>query len=209
MDTPGFRDLLRSAQAGDGDAADRLWAATRAYLRHCAPQCAGVDPPDDHSDLVQRACLQAWQKLDQFRGGDDDERTVAQYRGWLRQILQRQSMNVRRDARRQRRHPGAELISLDADDSSRRAPEPVASDLTPGRALLAAERAGAVRAAVEQIPDEVARHVVRMRFFEGQSLHQIAAGLGIGYDLVRQRFHSGMRFLERVLEFDGGALDTP
>ena len=47
------------------------------------------------------------------------------------------------------------------------------------------------------------REIVRLCFFDGLSLRQIAERLQLSYDKVRQRYHRSLKVLEREL---GGLL---
>jgi RNA polymerase sigma-70 factor (ECF subfamily) len=70
----------------------------------------------DPSDVAQQALVQAWQKLQDFRGQSDGE-----LRGWLRSILTRCLADCARDLNRAKRDLGREC-SLEAvlTDSSQR-----------------------------------------------------------------------------------------
>jgi len=56
-----------------------------------------------------------------------------------------------------------------------------------------------IRAALERIPDETDRTIVRLRFFAGLSLHQIAEQLAMSYDKVVERSHAGLKSVEKEL----------
>src|SRR5207253_10243747 len=74
--------LLQQAQAGDGQAFERLFAGYRPYLRRMIalrldPKLrARVDP----SDEVQETQLEVFRRLDEFL-----KRQPMPFRGWLRQ----------------------------------------------------------------------------------------------------------------------------
>src|SRR5205823_6394028 len=76
--------------------------------------------------------------------------------------------------------------------------DPAASDPTPSANVQADEQARLIRAALERIPDTTDREMVRLCFFEGLSLRQIAERLNLTYDEVRERYHSSLRLLERA-----------
>ncbi len=149
----GFRDLLRKAQSGDEGAAERILTIVRGHLSQSAAKFADLGhAAESTSDLVQEASLKVWQRLDQFRGGESDDETLAMFLAWSVQ-------NVR-----------------------------------------ANEEADVIRDAVNRLPDELDRAMLRLRFFEGRSLRQIAEELPLSYDQVRDRFRGIMRRLERELE---------
>ena len=62
------------------------------------------------------------------------------------------------------------------------------------------ERSLLVQRALENIPDEADREIIRLFFFEQLSLSQIAQRLDWSYDRVRERYRQGMRQLERLLQ---------
>ena len=57
-----------------------------------------------------------------------------------------------------------------------------------------------VRRAVEQIPDDADRGIIRLFFFEQLSMSRIAERFGWTYDQVRERYRRGIRQLERLLQ---------
>ena len=62
------------------------------------------------------------------------------------------------------------------------------------------ERLRAVRSALERITDAADREVLRLRFFDGWSLRQIARHLRLNHEHVRQRYHALLEQLERELK---------
>jgi RNA polymerase sigma factor (sigma-70 family) len=201
----GFHDLLQQAQAGDRAAMDRVLALLRPYLEHVADRYADPDRASaSASDLVQEACLRAWDKLDQFRGGASDEQTLALFRSWVGQIVQHLGLNARRDGKAQRRTPARPLKRLGvpaAGESTDQAgaAEPADPEPTPSVNLSTDEQARLVQAALERLADDTGRTILRLRFFDGLSLRQIADRLAISYDKVRERYQSGLAQLEREL----------
>src|SRR4051794_30278933 len=106
MPTDGFRGLVQRAQTGDQQALDQLLAELRPDLERWARRYATpVQPEASVSDLVQSVCLRAWQKLDQFDVGADDEQTMAQFRAWIGRIVERLGLNTVRRRTAQRRKP--------------------------------------------------------------------------------------------------------
>lgn len=205
MNSPdGFQDLVSRAQAGDRQAMDQLLAVIRPWLEQLARGYADPRRPDEStSDLAQEAWLRAWQKLDQFRGGGDDEQTRARFRAWLSQIVHRLGLNALRGRQTQRRKPPGKRLRVrpaPADESaSQNGIEPAASGPTPSANMQAEEQMRRIRGALQQIADTTDREIVRLRFFEGWSLRQIARHLHTNQEQVRQRYHAVMEQLEREL----------
>ena len=205
MESEGFAELLRDAQAGDRDAMDRLLESMRPELERLAlPYSDPTRPSQSTQDLVQDAWLKVWQKLDQFRGAENADDVLAVFRVWVGQIVHRTGLNRVRARKAQRRDPGA-VVSLHRGGSDSRVSKPVgveprAGRPSPSEEVGAHERAVLVRAAVSRLPQSLDRQILKLRFFEGLSLRQIADRLSIGYDRVRERYAISLRWLERDLE---------
>jgi RNA polymerase sigma factor (sigma-70 family) len=204
MQPPHFHELIRQAQTGDRAAMDRVLSLLRPHLEQLARRYA--DPARasaSASDLVQETELRVWQKLDQFRGGEDDEQTLALFRGWVGQMMQRLGLNARRDRKTQRRQPSQPIVRLDAPKSSGPAGEDgldlAGREPTPSRDLRTAEEARLVQTALANIPDAADRTLLQLRFFEGLSLRESAKRAGISYDKARDRFRLCMQRLEEEL----------
>jgi RNA polymerase sigma factor (sigma-70 family) len=201
----GFRDILRRAQAGDQQAFEDVLTILRPWLEQLARGYADAQRPDEcASDLAQEARLRVWQKLGQFRGAADDEQTVVMFRAWVGQIVRRVGLNARRDHAARRRKPPGKLRRLDAAPSSEanqpgRVDPPAGGD-TPSANAAGAEQIERVREALDRLADATDRAIVRLRFFEGLSLRQIAERLDNNPEKVRLRYHAVLRQLERDLE---------
>jgi RNA polymerase sigma factor (sigma-70 family) len=200
MQADGFRDLVARAQAGDPQATTHLLAVIRPWLEQRARGYADPRHPSaSASDLAQEAWLRAWQKLPQFHGGGDDEQTLAMFRVWVGRILQRLGLNAVRDREAQHRMPPGGIVRL-GGESGRSGRDPAASEPTPSAHAAADEQEQRVRVALERIADDTDREIVRLRFFEGLSLRQIAGRLQTNHENVRQRFHAVLLRLERDLK---------
>lgn len=203
--TPGFQDLVKRAQAGDPSALDQLLAVIRPWLEQLAHNYADPEHPEASSaDLVQDAWLRAWQKLDQFQGGDDDEQTFARFRAWVGQMVRRLGLNARRDRSAQHRRPPGKLQRLPSpspgNSTSQGGADPAAREPTPSAHVQAEEQVRLIRRALEKIADPLDREIIRLRFFESLSLRQVAEQLQVNHEKVRQRYHAMMRHLGRELE---------
>jgi RNA polymerase sigma factor (sigma-70 family) len=201
MHDDGVHALVLRAKTGDEAAWRTLHAQMQPYLLRVARQALGPDwPQKSVSDLLQGTWERAWQGIGQFRGGDDDEQTAALLRAWLARILKNVRSNDRRfdDAVRRKAPPGE--VRLDGGDSTAPGVEPVSPDPTPSAELHAEDRRNVVQAALQHLPDEMDREIVRLRFFEDLSLAQIAKRLDLSYDNVRDRFHDSLKRLEPHLQ---------
>jgi RNA polymerase sigma factor (sigma-70 family) len=192
-------ELLAQAQAGDTAAIEALLKAIRPWLEQIAAGHAGRGQPDGGtSDLVQQAWLRAWHHLGQFHGGTTGEETVARFRAWLARIVRRLAGNAQRARAAAQRRPPGTLVRLDAPATGS-AVEPPAGDPTPSACAAADEEEQRLHDALARIEDETDRTILRLRFFEGLSLRQIALRLGTNHEQVRQRCHAALRRLERDL----------
>jgi RNA polymerase sigma factor (sigma-70 family) len=197
---PGFQKLLARARAEDRAATDELLALVRPWLEQLA---RGHAPDGGVSDLVQEAWLRAWQKFDQFQGADDEAQALAMFRAWMARIVTRLGLNAARDGgARQRTAPG-KLLRLDgsaaAAGDSAAVPDPSAGEPSPSAHAQTAEQARLVHEALARLTDPLDRDIVRLRFFEGMSLRQVAARLGCNHETVRQRYHAVLHRLQRDL----------
>jgi RNA polymerase sigma-70 factor (ECF subfamily) len=170
---------VRAAQQGNPDALAALVTRHQQAVRACL--AARLDDPHEAEDLTQEVFVTAWRKLGEF----DPERPLAP---WLRSI----AMNLLRNHwRKFRAHPiggNAELASL--------LDQRIALDCTPDRepALL-----HALHECVEQL-DGPARELLRRRYGEEQSVHEIAALLQRGYSAVTMQLHRLRELLAECIE---------
>jgi RNA polymerase sigma factor (sigma-70 family) len=202
----GFQDLLARARAGDRAATDELLARIRPWLEQLARSYANPQRPDGSvSDLVQEAWLRAWQKLDQFHGATDEAQALAMFRTWLARIVARLGLNAVRDRSAQQWTPAGQLLPLDGlgrtiSGDSAAAFDPSGAEPTPSANAQAQEQAWRVQEALTRLADPLDRDIVRLRFFEGISLRQIAERLGCNHETVRQRYHTLLHQLQRDLD---------
>jgi len=202
----GIRELVRQAQTGDPRACTELLqrigpALRRFALRH-GDLSSGVESV---SDLSQQAALRFWETFHQFQGADSDEPTAAMLHDWIRKLVRNLAAN-RHDARHTaKRRPDRPILRLGRPrlgdgQAGSSGLDPAGDGPTPSAAAAAAELDTRARAALAGVPDPTDRQILEMCFMEGLSLRAVAERLGLGYDHVRQRYHSGLRFLERQLE---------
>ena len=203
MSHEGFRRLLEAAKDGDRAAMDRVLELLRPSLEPLAHGFADpARPAGSTSDLLQECCLRAWRKIDSFEGGPTDEETFSMFRGWMAQILRRLGLNALRQRTAKSRIPRKKLFPLaPGDDSGGRPGEVgVAAATRPvSEGLRGAESAMAIRKAIDDLPDPVSARIVRMRFFDGLTIPQIAEILDTTPVRVREKHRSAMRILRRVL----------
>ena len=132
----------------------------------------------DAQDVVQEACLRAFQYYDGFRGGDS--------RAWLLAIVRNTCYSW---LHKNRAH---ELLSFDEELSD------VESDATPEEKLLERIDQQALRQALEELPAEF-REVIILRELEDLSYKEIAHIAAIPLGTVMSRLARARKQLQQRL----------
>jgi RNA polymerase sigma-70 factor (ECF subfamily) len=133
----------------------------------------------DAEDVVQEACLRAYQFLGGLHGSDG--------RAWLLTIVRNTCYTWR-----ERRRAGGPTLPFDEEKHSGAA----AAD--PGRRLVHAEERHALQTALEALPAEY-REVIVLRELEGLSYKQIAGVAGIPLGTVMSRLARAREALRQEL----------
>lgn len=151
-------------------------------------------------DILQDVLCLAWRERRRF-----EWRGRRAFRAWLLTLIDNRIRDARRHEEAQRRGGGAETVPFSAlrhpgsnGSSGSRTPTPIDST-TPSRLAIYSERAAAMRAALNALPEEL-REVVRLRLFEQQPFDEIAALLRLGVGAVAHRFRKGVEIYARSLE---------
>jgi RNA polymerase sigma-70 factor, ECF subfamily len=201
----GLAQLVRQAQAGDRQAGAELLDRVGPALRTFA---ANFDRPstaeESTADLVQEASLRFWEKLPQFRGATDDTQTAAMLYEWLRKMVRRFAATRRQARHAGKRRPATAVLPLGTPGNDSRKTnvgiDPAAGGPSPSALAGAAEFDHRVRVALNALPEPLDRQILDLCFCHSLSLRQISERLQLSYDKVRERYHAGLRFLERELE---------
>lgn len=163
--------LMRQAAAGDRGAMDRLFGALSSPLYNYVLRLTG--DPDQASDALQTAFLNAWQGRASFRGSGA--------RPWLFVIARNAALNIR-----QRR---SELsLVTEAEEQTGPADE-----------HRAAELADRIDAALSRLPADTREAIVLSRV-SGMRLDDIAALLGTSNGALRVRLSRGLARLKEAIE---------
>ena len=138
------------------------------------------------ADVTQEAFINAWRRLDSFRGGS--------FRSWLFTIA---ANRARDELRRAGRRPHT---SLDAarDDPDRPDLDPPDRGPTPERAAEQAELRAALEAALRWLPPDW-REVVLLSDVHGMDYAEIAAATGIALGTVKSRLSRARARLREVI----------
>jgi RNA polymerase sigma-70 factor (ECF subfamily) len=185
---------LERARSGDAEAIAIVLERYRAYLRAIASRQLGspLARRMDASDLVQQTFLEAQRQLDVLFGCDEP-----QLRAALRQILRCNLANAIRDhLYAAKRQAGREEQFNDAD-IVRSGAEP-----SPSMQLVRRELADRFVEVIEQLPPDQA-DAVRMRYFEGLAVGDIAAALGRSRTAAAGLIKRGLTHLRAVFQAEG------
>ena len=149
---------LRRAQKGDPSAFERLvtpheqtlWRACWHYTHH----------QQDAQDCLQEAMLKAWRAIRQYRGD-------CEFSSWLYRIATTVCVDF---LRKQKRLPATESADAMAEEDGF---TPADASPTPDEAVLRAESADNVRAAIDSLPGDM-RTALILYAIEGQPYETIA-----------------------------------
>ncbi len=168
--------LLARLACGDGSAAALLTLRHLPRVLRLASRL--LDDPAEAEDVAQEAMLRLWRIAPHWRTGE------AQVSTWLYRV----AVNLCADRRRAR----ARLAPLDsAADAADGAPQALT-------AMMAADRAAALLAALARLPDRQ-RQAVVLRHLEGLSNPEIAAVMDTSVEAVESLTARGKRALAALL----------
>lgn len=191
MSEPEIEPVLERALSGDREALGDLLEIHRGYLRVIAQRWlqAGVAARVDASDVVQKTFLSAFGKFDQFDG-----HTAGEFAAWLRAVHDR---NLR-DAVREHVYTEKRAVSAEVPFDDGLGGQAAWSRVTPSQMALENERAVRLARALERLPKDQ-REVLRLRYFEGWPLADIAEHVGRTRPAVSGLLARGTHALKRQL----------
>jgi RNA polymerase sigma-70 factor, ECF subfamily len=160
--------LIAATLAGDSAAFGRLVQTHQDRLYNSLLRVLGS--ADDAADIAQDAFVQAYVKLDSFRGG-------SAFYTWLYRIAFNLAMSQRR-----RQHNAASLDQMKSLIGS----EPMDGQPTADAGVLAQERADLVHAALAELSMEH-RQILVLREIDGCRYDEIAEILDLPVGTVRSR----------------------
>ncbi len=189
-----------NADAGARDRADmeRLAAGHDAALnalmeRHATPVfhflCRMLNNEDDANDLAQETFVRVFRARESFRSGE-------KFSTWLYTI----AANLARNHYRWRgRHPHVSIETPAENAEQTLGSTLPANDPAPSEQALAAERAAAVRRAVQGLPEELRTAIVLCEW-EEHSVLEAAAILETTPKAVESRLYRARQLLRKKLE---------
>jgi RNA polymerase sigma-70 factor, ECF subfamily len=178
-------ELIAETLAGQTEAFGKLVQKYQDRLFNTIAHLAGNG--EDARDIVQEAFVQAFVKLESFRG-------ASAFYTWLYRI----AFNISAGWRRKHRAVG----SLDRNREEL-GMEPTDNGDSPLEQLEQQERCGQVRHALKQLSDEH-RKILVLREIEGCEYEGIAEILDLPIGTVRSRLHRArMQLREELMKIDG------
>lgn len=167
--------LVTRARRGERGAFDELVRRHQRGLFRLVRRYVRHDA--DAADVLQQAFVRAYRALDRFRG-------EASVRTWLYRIGINVALNHVRD------HAREQPSATAGDDRAIGAAAP--------RALMAAQRDRALRAAVAELPPRQ-RLVLELRVFDDLSFREVAALADCTENAAKVSFHYAVKRLREVL----------
>lgn len=141
---------------------------------------------EDARDVAQEAFVQAYQKLDSFRG-------QSAFYSWLFRI----ALNSSVDLHRRQRRP---TVSIDAArEQTGTEPTDFHPETSPSFSIERTERQELVKTALAKLSPEY-RQVLVLKEMEDMKYEEIAALVKIPVGTVRSRIHRGRAELKEILE---------
>lgn len=175
-----------SGEASDADLLEGVAGDDRAAFRQLHARYHGpvhgfamriVDAPDRAEEVANDTMLAIWRGAERFEGR-------SKVSTWIFGIAYRTAIRTLRRKGVERREVGADAAAEIADESTP----------TPDAALHHAE----VRAALAELPGEL-RTVVRLTYYEGHSVTEVAELTGVSPGTVKSRMHRARRRLKERL----------
>lgn len=175
---PSDDELVRRTLAGEVQAFAQLVEKHQRLVFGVA--LSGARDVALAEDLAQEAFVEAWRDLSRLR---DRARVGSWIAGIARNLGRRWE---RHTTRRRKREAAVVRVAQEMNP-------------TPLDALLDRETQSLVRGALSEIP-EAYREALVLYYVQGRSVAEVATGLGITEDLVKQRLSRGRRALRESLE---------
>ncbi len=177
VDPRQIEALLERLSGGDTEAFAELFDLYRSMLKDRLAARIGPDLARkvDASDIVQETFLSAARHVAEFRGA-----TLESFLQWLSVIASRRITDAYRHyLAYEKRNVRREVALPLGDSADGRAGYALLPDgtLGPAHHAVTSELRQRVRQAIEQLPENY-REVIRLRFFEGLKLEEIARRLG-------------------------------
>lgn len=174
---------LRRAQKGDAQAFEQLvtpneqmlWRVCWHYTHH----------QEDAADCLQETMLKAWRAIKTYRG-------ECSLSSWLYRIAATVCLDF---LRRQKRLPATES----ADEMAEEGFTPADDSPTPDEAVIRAESADNIRAAIGSLPGDM-RTVIILYALQGLGYEEIAAATQTSIGTVKSRINRARQKIAKFLQ---------
>ncbi|MFP6765918.1 MAG: sigma-70 family RNA polymerase sigma factor [Planctomycetaceae bacterium] len=202
-DSDETQELLKSADAGDGDAVNALLERHREAVQKMVRMRLdrGIAARVDASDIVQDVMLEASQRLSDYVRNDES----MPFHLWLRQLAKDRMIDAYRKHRTAQRRSVDREKRLDGQFSDRSSLNLAAQiqdqELTPAAAMLRRELEQRFLLALEDL-NEDDREMIQMRHQEHLSNSEVAQTLGLSAAAAGMRYLRALRKLRDVLGND-------
>ena len=182
---------LRRAQKGDPQAFEQLvtpheqmlWRVCWHYTHH----------QEDAADCLQETMLKAWRAIGSYRGD-------CAFTSWLYRIASTVCLDF---LRKQKRLP----VTESADELAEEGFAPVDDSPTPDEAILHAESAENIRAAIDALPGDM-RTVLILYALQGQPYEAIAEVTQTSIGTVKSRLNRARQKIAKFLENGNNSPNT-
>lgn len=181
------RELVERCKRSESGAFDELVARHQDRIYTAVTRFCGN--PEDAADIVQRAFINAFRKIQEFAGD-------SAFSTWVYRIAFNQAISFRRENRRT-------TVSIYAKDDEK-AVEP-AVESNPSEKLEGEETQKKVQQALETL-EEGDRQIILLKDLQGHSYDDIAAIMQIPKGTVRSRLHRARLELKSRLKSYIGTL---
>ena len=184
-------ELLARCRRGEAAAWDELFDAHYAAAGRFIFQLSSDFTIQDAEEICQEVFLSVIKNLNAFNG-------ESQFQTWLFRIAANKARDFREKRIAAKRGGGQPTISLQAENpETGLTPDPPSSAPGPDEFLMNAERAGLVRAALEQL-GEPCREIVELRYFGDLSYEELSATLNLNVKTVSSRLSKCLDRLEGI-----------
>lgn len=186
------KELVRRVQKGDQAAFDLLFVRYQTKIVNLVARY--VHDREEMLDVTQEAFIKAYRALPRFRGD-------SQFYTWLYRIAINTAKNHL--VAKSRRPPG---VDVDVDETEYRDDASALRETeTPEAALARDQLEGAIRTALNDLPDDL-RSALTLREFDGLSYEQIAEVMECPVGTVRSRIFRAREFVDQRIQ---GVLNPP
>ncbi len=185
-------ELIARCRRGVSAAWDELFDLHYAAAGRFVFQLAPDFTREDVEEICQETFLSVIKNLGSFKGG-------SAFQTWLFRIAANKARDFREKQTAAKRGGGQVTVSLEAEDPETGLTiDPPSAAPGPDAQLLGAERAGGLRAALDQL-GEPCREIIELRYFGDLSYGEISVALDLNPKTVSSRLSKCLDKLEEIV----------